>query len=250
MLYVARPERIEQPSALRPADARTARDLEPRGDLSNVVKQRLYVRRLEGEPARFARAILRRLVYFAHWHVVELALRLPRRAIDPKTLRRYRAGQSLDVRSVGSDLIITVSAEREDFDAADDGRGWLSSLTPPRADVATGEERVLYLAWLLGVQYGEIHDRATEPARPDGLATLSPALESFIDIMGLDRDLAAAAAKGSTPTSATPLPRVLKRWIAELEGGEKVDLLSRVALAEPGVGAELMGRFHRQAPPR
>ena len=43
-----------------------------------------------------------------------------------------------------------------------------------RAEVASGDERALYLAWLLGVQQGEIDDRAAEPARPDGLGTLSP----------------------------------------------------------------------------
>ena len=69
-------------------------------------------------------------LYFAHWHVVELAFRFPKNAVDLKMLRHYRAGQSLDVRVAGSNAVITICAEREDFDAEDDGRGWLPSLIP------------------------------------------------------------------------------------------------------------------------
>jgi hypothetical protein len=68
--------------------------------------------------------------------VVEVAFRFHRSAVDLKILRRYRAGQTLDVCSVGSNVIATVSAEQEDFDAEDDGRGWLSSLAPLRAEIA------------------------------------------------------------------------------------------------------------------
>jgi hypothetical protein len=38
-----------------------------------------------------------------------------------------------------------------------------------RADLASGDERFVYLAWLLDVQCGEIDDNAIEPARPEGL---------------------------------------------------------------------------------
>ena len=186
-------------------------------------------------------------LYFAHWHMVEVAFRFPGRSIDVRSLRRYRAGQSLDVRLVGPDVIVTMFAEHEDFNAEDDGRGWLSSLVPMRAEVASGDERALYLAWLLGVQQGEIDDRAAEPVRPDGLGTLSPALETFVDIAGLDRDLLTAAAEGGTSASTVPTAKVLERWLWELDGREKVALLSRAALGETGTGAELMRRFQQQA---
>jgi hypothetical protein len=168
-------------------------------------------------------------LYFAHWHIVEVAFRFPKAVIDGRSLRRYRAGPSLDIRSVGSDVIIAMSAEHEDFDTEDDGQGWLSSLVPLRGEIASADERALYLAWLLGVQQGEIDDGATEPARPDGLGTPSPALESFIDIMGIDRDLVAAAVEGDPQTSAVPPAREIDRWIAALDEHERVALLSRVA---------------------
>jgi hypothetical protein len=189
-------------------------------------------------------------LYFANWLYVELAFRYTKSAVDVKALRRYSAGQSLDIRSVGPDVIVTMSAEHEDFDAAEDGRGWLSSLTPLRAEVARGDERALYLGWLLGVQQGEIDDRAEEPARPDGLGTLSSGLETFVDVVGLDRDLLAVAAEEGRRTSAAPSAKVLERWIGELDEREKTSLLSRVALGETRVGTELTRRFHRQAPRR
>lgn len=57
-------------------------------------------------------------------------------------------------------------------------------------------------AWLLDVQCGEIDDDAVEPGRPDGLGRLSPTLESFVDIMGVDRDPIATAAEGAFEVAA------------------------------------------------
>jgi hypothetical protein len=152
------------------------------------------------------------------------------------------------VHSKGPDVVIAMSVERDDFDAEDDGQGWLSSLIALRTDIASGDERALYLAWLLGVQQGEIDDGTTEPAPPDGLGTPSPALESFIDIMGLDQDLVGAAVEGAPQTSAVPRAEEIDRWIAALDEHDKVALLSRVARGETGVGTELMRRFRRQEP--
>jgi len=187
-------------------------------------------------------------LYFANWLFAELAFRYPRSAVDVKSLRRYSAGQSLGVRFQGANVIIAMSVERDDFDTGDDGQGWLSSLILLRTDIARGDERVLYLAWLLGVQQGEINDGAIEPARPDGLEARSPALESFVDVMGLDRALVAAAAEGASKAPAVPPAREVERWIAALNAKEQVALLSRVARGETGVDAELMRRFGRQRP--
>jgi len=89
-----------------------------------------------------------------------------------------------------------------------------------------------------------------EPARPDGLGNLSPALDSFIDIMGLDRDLLAAAVDGASKATAIPPAREIDRWIAGLDADERVTLLSRVARGDGTVGAELMRRFRQQVPAR
>ena len=186
-------------------------------------------------------------LYFAHWHVVELSFRYLKSAVDVKSLRRYGTGQSFEISAKGADVIVAMSVERDDFDDADDGRGWLSSLVALRSDIARGDERALYLAWLLGVQQGEVRDGIIEPCRPDGLGTPPLALESFIDIMGLDRDLLAAAIEGSAHASSVPSEREIGRWIATLDAQDKVALLGRVARGDARVGAELIRRFQRDA---
>lgn len=188
-------------------------------------------------------------LYFAHWLYTEVAFKYAKGAVDLKTLRRYAVGQSLQVTTQKPHTIVTISVERDDFDGADDGTDWLASLIALRGDIAGGDERPLYLAWLLGVQYGEVDDEALEPGRPDGLGSLPPPLVSFIDIMGLDRNLVAAAAEGSVRTSVTPSAQKVDRWLAGLEREEHVGLLSRVARGDGSVGADIQRRYRKHAGP-
>jgi len=181
-------------------------------------------------------------LYFANWLFLEVAFRYPNGAVDARALRRYAAGHAVEIRSTGSNVIVAISVESdgESFDSADDGTGWLSSWIALRADIASGDDRVLYLGWLLDVQCSEIDDDAVEPGRPDGLGRLSPTLDSFVDIMGIDRDLIAAAAEGASRASAAPSARQVRRWIASLDTDEQVALLSRVARGDGSVGAEIV----------
>ena len=187
---------------------------------------------------------------FAHWRYAEVAFKYPKGAVDLKMLRRYAAGQSLEITTKEPHVVVTTSVEREDFDGADDGTDCLSSLIALRADIASGDERPLYLAWLLGVQHGEVDDDAREPGRPDGLGRLSPPLVSFIDIMGLDHDLVAAAAEGNVRASITPTTRDVQRWLAGIAREEHLAWLSRVALGDGSVGAEILRRYRGQQGPR
>ena len=178
---------------------------------------------------------------------MELAFRYSKDAVDVKALRRYAAGRTIEIRSTARDVIVAISVESDgdSFDTADDGSGWLSSLIGLRADLASGDERILYLGWLLDVQSGEIDDDAVEPTRPEGLGALTPALESFIDIVGIDRDLVAASADGA-PKTASRLPaREVHRWPAMLDTTEHLTMLARVARGDTRVGAEIMHRFRQ-----
>jgi hypothetical protein len=114
-----------------------------------------------------------------------------------------------------------------------------------RADLASGDDRILYLGWLLDVQSGEIEDNAVEPARPEGLGNLTPALDSFIDIVGIDRDLVTVAAEGTSPSAPRSSPRDVDRWLATLDTAEHLTVLSRVVRGDRGVGAELARRFRQ-----
>jgi hypothetical protein len=184
-------------------------------------------------------------LYFANWLFLEVAFRYPKGAVDVRALRRYASGHTIEVRSTAQHIVVSISVERdESFDAADDGSGWLSALIDLRADLASGDDRMLYLGWLLDVQSGGIEDNAVEPARPEGFGNLTPALDSFIDIVGIDRDLVTAAAEG---TSAAPQSsaRNVDRWLATLDTAEHLTMLTRVARGDRGVGAELARRFRQ-----
>jgi hypothetical protein len=113
-----------------------------------------------------------------------------------------------------------------------------------RADLASGDDRILYLGWLLDVQCGETEDNAVEPVRPEGLGNLTPALASFIDIVGIDRDLVTAAAEDGSPSPRSS-PRDADRWLATLDPAVHLTMLSRVARGDRGVGAELARRFRQ-----
>ena len=189
---------------------------------------------------------------FSNWLFLEVAFRYPKGVVDVKALRRYAAGQAFDIRSKGPDIVVAISVESDgdSFDTSDDGSRWLSSLAGLRADIAGGDERALYLAWLLDVQCGVITDNALEPSSPEGLGRLSPALVSFIDIFGLDGDLVAAAAAGDPPGESNPSPEDMERWLASLGSDAHVALLSRVARGDASVAAEILRRFRRHAPRR
>jgi hypothetical protein len=172
----------------------------------------------KGDPAAWMERYFDAFLYFADWGERELMLRLPRRLLDFKTAQRYCRAES--VRTKSDFVILTfLSDEPRDYDDADDGQDWLSSLIPLRADLANGDHRALYLAWLLAAQKGELDDEDPEPTCPAGLRKLSAPLRAFADFLRIDRDLLAAAAERSAEPDDTVPARELRRWIAALPGG-------------------------------
>lgn len=186
-------------------------------------------------------------VYLANWRYRELAFRFPKALFDAKVAKPYTQTDGLTVRTQGACNLVIVSAESPDDETEfedDEGRGWLSTLAGLRADLSVGDHRLLYLAWLIGVQAGDGDDDAVEPPCPPGLKELSGTLEAFIDFVWLDPDLVAAAAEGSQP-----LPQAsdvgFEQWIAALGDAEKTRLLLRAARRDGSVAADLAGRFRR-----
>ncbi len=186
-------------------------------------------------------------MYLANWRYRELAFRFPKGSLDARTARLYKLTNGLSVRTHGAHELLIVSAESPDDDVEfedDDGRGCLSTLAGLRSDLAAGDHRLLYLAWLTGVQAGHIDDDSIEPSCPPGLNELSGTLEAFTDFVWLDADLVAAAAEGSQPLQAPPNAD-FERWIASLADIEKTQILLRVARHDGSVAGDLAGRFRR-----
>jgi hypothetical protein len=199
----------------------------------------------KGNPAQWMERYFDAFVYFPNWGIHEFMLRQPRHVFDLNLARQYCCGNAASSRAKGEFVILTfLSQDEEGGGEWDDGTGWLSALTPLRAELAGGDHRALYLAWLLCVQCGELEDGATEPPVPQGLNNLNASLTSFADFLRIDPDLIAAAAETSADIGERFHPAALASWIAALPQEEKDDWLLRLALGEERhLHAELLGRF-------
>ena len=191
-------------------------------------------------------------LYLANWGTHELMLRLPRAALDLETAQRYLMGDAASVRAKGDVVILSFISEQEGggWVEGDEGSGWMSSLIPVRADLASGDFRVLYLGWLLCAQAQVLDEDALEPPVPAGLDRLSAPIRAFADFLRIDDDLIAVAAeRGSPATSNGNSRKELECWVGALPDPEKTDLLVRlVAGNEPHLRAELLRRFRSTRP--
>jgi hypothetical protein len=106
--------------------------------------------------------------------------------------------------------------------------GLMASLVPLRGELASGDLRPLYLAWLSRVQAGELDPGAVEPPPPPGLGSLSAPQEALADFLRLDRDLLHAAAAGSPPSPPPVEVAGLRTWVRELPESKKSGLLVRL----------------------
>ena len=92
-------------------------------------------------------------------------LRLPRRLLSRAVADTYCMAESIRAKYKSDHIIITFRSEDED--AADigeeDGDGWMSALSPLRAELASGDWRGLYLGWLASAQALDLDDDALEP---------------------------------------------------------------------------------------
>ena len=203
----------------------------------------------KGHPATWMDRYFDAFLYLANWGTRELMLRFPLGVLDRRTAGLYCLGSSAAARVAGDFLILEFLSEDEPDDDWDDGSGWLSSLVALRADIAGGDYRALYLAWLLSVQQEELEGTAQEPPVPPGLGELSASLEAFAGFLRIDADLIAAASERSAEVDDSVLDREIRRWIGVLAEDNKTELLVRCAAGDAlQVRAELLRRFRHDRP--
>jgi hypothetical protein len=237
----------------RPLTEREMRDLRACSSRATITATR-FVNHYEwgsfkGNASTWMEKYFDAFLYLANWGTHEFMLRLPRRVLDLETAQRYCCGEAARARTKGDFVILEFLSEEGNDDWDDDGSGWLSSLMPLRADLAGGDHRALYLAWLLCAQSGELEDGATEPPVPAGLGDLTAPLKAFADFLRIDGDLVTVAAVRSPETDAPAASGEVARWIAALPNAEKTDWLLRLAGGhEPHLRAELLRRFRESHP--
>ena len=196
---------------------------------------------LRGNPLQMVKEYFDAFLYYANWGTRQLMFRLPRGVLDPETAKRYCGTETASVIETDSHLILNVSADPEPDEYSEEPEGQLGPMVQARSELAAGDLRLLYLAWLLALQSDEVDDEETEPPVPTGLGNLSAGLAAIVDFFEIDEELIAVAAASSP---AAEEPAGLPEWVASLPAEEKDELLARTAAGEGAqVQALLLRRF-------
>jgi hypothetical protein len=180
-------------------------------------------------------------------------LRLPRRLLGRPVVDTYCQGESIRAKYKGDHIIVTFSSEHEnaaDIDE-DDGDGWMSALSPLRAELASGDRRCLYLGWLASAQALDLDDDALEPPVPSGLGALSTAQQMLASFLRLGSDLVYVASEASQPLEPAVSRQSIEAWVRGLADSDKTKLLVRLVAADDPhhLHAELIQRVTQALEP-
>ena len=201
---------------------------------------------LKGNPLQMVKEYFDAFLYLANWGTRQVMFRLPHGVLDPEIARQYCATVTAALVETDSHLILNLYVDQEEADDYwDEPGGQLAAMVQARSELAAGDLRLLYLAWLLALQSDEVDFEETEPPVPAGLGHLSAGLQAVVDFFEIDEDLIAVAAAASP---AVEEPAGLAEWVASLTTEEKDELLTRTAAGEGGqVQALLLRRFRAAA---
>ncbi|WP_409468078.1 hypothetical protein [Streptomyces sp. HC307] len=215
---------------------------------------------LSGNPRRMVERYFDAHLYVTNWGTHRLMLRLPRQALAPPTVKPYCLDHRVDAWTTRTHLLLDLTSEDEGGDWIEGADDSLAALIGVRDELATGDLRPLYLAWLSALAAWELEDdeeeeyqSCPEPPVPAGLGELTAPQRALADFLRVDADLLAAAAQASPPSprkSANPTKKELAPLIAALPEQEKDALLLRLALGpEPQLRTELLHRLRGTAAP-
>jgi hypothetical protein len=243
----------------RPLSAKDQRELRAISTRATITETRFTNSYDYGDLKADATALVARYfdahVYLASWGTHVLAFRFPARVLSLSEARGHCPGGAARALARRGHVVVQLVSEEEasEWVDEDDGSGSLMELSPLRAEIASGDRRGLYLAWLLCVQAGDVGPSAKEPPCPPGLRTLSPALEAMVEFLRIDRHLLAAARTASD--DLPPLRRAdLARWVATLSPRDLTNLATGLLEGSvPGLRLETLRRFHASraaSPPR
>ena len=207
-----------------------------------------------GTPEKLVERYFDAFCYLANWGTRRLMFRFPRALLDAETARKYCHTDAASVIVTDDHVIISLYLNRDPDGDWAEGDGQLGTMVQARSDLAAGDLRLLYLAWLLSVQWrdeddedNEDNEDKIEPPVPAGLGNLSAPLQAITDFLEIDEDLIAVAA-GASPPAEEPSDDGLAEWIASLPAAEKDSFLTMVADGERTlVQALLLRRFRADA---
>lgn len=210
--------------------------------------------------------VLMERYYDAHLHVTNwgthrVMFRLPRDLLDPDVVEDYCAGEQVDAWISDEFVVLDLTSEDHtgELDFTDDAEALLSAIVGVRAELAAGDPRPLYLAWLAAYgawerdedAFDRDADNDLEPPVPPGLGRLTAAQRALADFLRLDDELLASAAQTSPPLEqVSDDPDALAAWVNRLPVDEKNRLLGRVVQGEAArVGMEMLRQFRGDSAP-
>ena len=206
-----------------------------------------------GSPEKLMERYFDAFLYIANWGTRRLMFRLPRALLDAEVARQYCHTDAASVTETSDHVIISLDLDHDPDGYWVEGEGRLGPMTQARTDLATGDLRLLYLAWLLGAQWpdeDEDEDEETaeddlEPPVPAGLNDLSTSLKAIADFLEIDEDLLAVAAAASAPLEE-PAADGMAEWVAVLPVAEKDTLLTMLASGDGAQARALLLRRFRE----
>ncbi|MFI9388394.1 hypothetical protein [Kutzneria sp. NPDC052558] len=215
----------------------------------------------KGSPSRLMERYYDAHLYVANWGTHRVMFRLPCDLLDQVVVEDYCVGDQVSAWTTHEFTLLELTSTDHagEFDFDYDPETLLSGIVGVRAELAAGDLRPLYLAWLAA--YGawerdeDVFDRDAdddlEPPVPPGLGALTAAQRALADFLRLDDDLIAIAAQASPPLEqTTDDSEDLGAWVARLPVAEKDRLLARVAQGEAArVRMELLRRFRGDTAP-
>jgi hypothetical protein len=178
-------------------------------------------------------------LYLANWGTHRIMLRLPRALLDPETAGQYCVGAEVSMSVTREHVILDLNSDDEAGEWAEGAEDSLPAIVGVRSELAAGDVRALYLAWLSACggwdededTFGDYEkdEDELEPPVPAGLASLTAPQRALADFLRVDPDLLAAAAQASPELPEVKEdPGALAAHIARLPGGEKDRLLMLV----------------------
>jgi hypothetical protein len=191
-----------------------------------------------GDPGELMRRYYDAHLYLANWGTRHIMLRLPRTLLSPKVAGRYSVDGRVDVTAARESVILGLTSEDDSGEWVEGAEDSLPAIAGVRSELAAGDLRGLYLAWLSAYggwerdedAFGDEDEDVVEPPVPAGLGSLTAPQRALADFLRVDADLLAVAAQASPELpEVREDPGALAAHIAGLPGGEKDRLLLLVA---------------------
>jgi hypothetical protein len=148
----------------RPLDARQlgeVRALSTRAEITPSSFVNVYHwGNFRGDPRTMMERYYDAHLYLTNWGTREVMLRLPTSVLGPDIVGAYCLTDSSTAWTSGGNVIVaaTRNGDGDDDFFDEDGHGKLGSIISVRAELAAGDLRPLYLAWLHSVAEGELSE--------------------------------------------------------------------------------------------